>query len=85
MVVDRFSKIAHFIPIHKINDASQVIDMFFREVMRFHGMPRTIVSDKDVKFLSSFWNTDESLVDRVVKLLFMTLKCTRWTNYKVKS
>ena len=55
VVVDRFLKIAHFIPSHNTNDASNVSDLFFKEIVRLHGMLRTIVSDRDAKILSYFW------------------------------
>jgi hypothetical protein len=54
-VVDRFSKYCHFIPLAHPYTAQTVAQAFFADIVRLHGVPQSIVSDRDPVFTSVFW------------------------------
>lgn len=55
IVVDRFSKYVHFIPLGHLYSATMVAWAFFADIVRLHGIPSSIVSDRDPVFTSKFW------------------------------
>lgn len=55
IVVDRFSKYGHFIPLSHPYTASKVASLFVRHIYTLHSLPETIVSDRDPVFTSHFW------------------------------
>ena len=55
VVVDRFSKMAHFVPCKKANDATKVAALFFQAIVRLQGLLRSITFDRDTRFLGDFW------------------------------
>jgi hypothetical protein len=54
VVVDKITKAAHFIPLKTTHKATDVVDIFLNKVAHLHGIPKTIVSDRDPKFTSNF-------------------------------
>ncbi|MGH3054082.1 MAG: DDE-type integrase/transposase/recombinase, partial [Gaiellaceae bacterium] len=55
VVVDRLSRMAHFVPTKSTMSAQEFGRVFLQEVVRLHGQPHGIVSDRDTRFTSEFW------------------------------
>jgi hypothetical protein len=57
IVVDKMTKRVHFVPAKNTDKAPDTAARFFDSVVKLHGMPRIIVSDRDTKFTSLFWRS----------------------------
>jgi hypothetical protein len=55
VVVDRLTKYAHFIPLKADYSSKVVAEVFMNQIVKLHGIPKSIVSDRDKVFTSSFW------------------------------
>jgi hypothetical protein len=55
VVVDKITKFAHFIPVKLTHKEANIVDVYMREISILHGIPKTIVSNRDPKFTSKFW------------------------------
>ena len=55
VVIDRLSKAAHFIPMKQDFTSKSVAELFFKHIVKLHGLPKSIVSDRDKVFTSQFW------------------------------
>ena len=55
VVVDWLTKVAHLIPIRTTASASDIAQLFVKEIARLHGISSRIIRDRDAKFTSKFW------------------------------
>jgi hypothetical protein len=63
VVVDRLTKRAHFIPTKTNVTAVETAQLFIDNIFRLHGLPRTIVTDRDARFMGNFWRSLFDLLD----------------------
>jgi len=55
VVVDRLTKSAHFIPVKLSQPVEQLAKLYVDNVVRLHGIPMSIISDRDARFTSKVW------------------------------
>ena len=57
VIVDRFTKSAHFLAMQMTFILEEFFRLYIREIVRLHGVPVSIVSDRDPRFTAHFWNS----------------------------
>jgi hypothetical protein len=57
VIMDRLTKSAHFIPINMKFSMEKLTTLYINEIVRLHGVPSSIVSDRDPRFTSRFWES----------------------------
>lgn len=61
VAIDRFTKFGHFVPLSHLYIAAIVAILLMNNVFKLHGLPKSIVSNKNLVFVSSFWTSLFSL------------------------
>ncbi|GJY24887.1 putative reverse transcriptase domain-containing protein [Tanacetum coccineum] len=57
VIVDRLTKSTHFLPMKKTNSMEKLIQQYLKEIIYRHGVPVSIISDRDSQFASGFWRS----------------------------
>nr|KYP64063.1 Transposon Ty3-I Gag-Pol polyprotein [Cajanus cajan] len=55
VIIDRLTKCAHFLPVNIKWSLEKLTQIYVREIVRLHGVPSSIISDRDPRFTSRFW------------------------------
>ena len=57
VLVDKLSKSAHFIPLKSTYKAVNIAEIFLKEIFQLHGLPKMVISNRDIKFTLNFWKS----------------------------
>ena len=68
VIVNRFTKSAHFIPFRVGQSTEALAEKYMREIVRLHGVPVSIISDRDTRFASRFWDSLQRSLGNKLKL-----------------
>ncbi|KAM2582765.1 hypothetical protein TB1_004862 [Malus domestica] len=70
VIIDRLTKTAHFLLVQQTYSLEKLVKLFVNNVVRLHGVPISIVSDRDPRFTSRFWKAFNAAMG--TQLLFST-------------
>ena len=68
VVVDSFSKMGHFIPLEEIPSSKSLAVIFINQIVKLHGLPTVIISDRGPQFVSKFWQNLCQILDIDLRL-----------------
>jgi hypothetical protein len=55
VIIDRLTKTAHFLPVHTTFTTKKYAEIYIEQIIRLHGVPKTIISDRGAQFVAHFW------------------------------
>ncbi|KAA3471218.1 DNA/RNA polymerases superfamily protein [Gossypium australe] len=68
VIVDRLTKSAHFIPVRVDYSLEKLAELYVSKIVRLHGVPSSIISDRNSRFTSRFWNKlYEAFIQRIIR------------------
>jgi transposase InsO family protein len=60
VIIDRLTKTTHFLPVHTIYTAKKYAEIYLEQIIRLHGVPKTIISNRGAQFVARFWEQLQS-------------------------
>jgi hypothetical protein len=54
-IIDRLTKTTHFLPVHTTYNAKKYAEIYLDQIVRLHGVPKAIISDRGAQFIAWFW------------------------------
>src|SRR5436853_5456332 len=68
VIVDRLTKSAHFLPIRETYEVHRLSQLYIEQIVRLHGVPLSIISDRDPRFTSRFWMSFQAALGTELRL-----------------
>jgi hypothetical protein len=85
VIVDRLTKTAHFIVVHTTYFVQQYAELYMDHIVRLHGIPKTIISDRGTQFVARFWEQLHECLGNPADPQFQLSSADRWSDGEDKS